>query len=173
RRNSFSSLTEKSTTIGFPNPLLSRMRSSCLACGRVLGNPSNTKPPAQSGRDSLSSTILITRSSGTSSPLSMIGRTFLPSSVPWLTASRNMSPVDRCGTPQLCATRFDWVPLPAPGGPRKIKACLRPIVTARPRLSTATTPHPALPYEPFVIPHHELRFQLLHGVHGYAHDDQQ
>src|SRR5258707_39285 len=32
---------------------------------------------------------------------------------------------------------------------------------------------PALPRKPFVIPHDQLSFQLLHGIHGHANDDQQ
>ena len=54
-----------------------------------------------------------------------------------------------------------------------MNARLMAIVTAGPTVSTATTAHPALAHESFVIPHDQLRFQLLHGVHGNTHDDQQ
>src|SRR6185437_7794430 len=34
-------------------------------------------------------------------------------------------------------------------------------------------PHPAFAHKPFVISHHQLRFELLHGIHGDLDDDQQ
>ena len=34
------------------------------------------------------------------------------------------------------------------------------------------TAQPALPSEPFVVPHDQLCLQLLHGIHGHAHYDQ-
>src|SRR5207302_8680386 len=33
------------------------------------------------------------------------------------------------------------------------------------------TAQPALPRKPFIVPHHQLRLELLHGIHGYADDD--
>src|SRR6202030_2501994 len=72
------------------------------------------------------------------------------------------------------ATRFACVPLPAPGGPRKITARFSDICrTAAPTALTATTPDSALPHEAVVIPHHELRFKLLHGIHRHANHNQQ
>src|ERR1700722_6843562 len=86
-------------------------------------------------------------------------------------ACRSMSPVDRCGTPHCLATRFDWVPLPAPGGPRKMYARLRGMLTAP---SAATAPHPtALADKAFVVAHDELRFERLHCIHRHAHDNQE
>src|SRR6185437_5055978 len=41
-----------------------------------------------------------------------------------------------------------------------------------PRLDTPA-PRTAAAREPFVIPHHELRLELLHGIHGHAHNNQQ
>ena len=38
---------------------------------------------------------------------------------------------------------------------------------------TATTPQLALSHKSFVVAHHQLRFDLLHRIHGHAHHDQQ
>src|SRR6202040_2307779 len=45
--------------------------------------------------------------------------------------------------------------------------------SAAPTALTATTPDSALPHEAVVIPHHELRFKLLHGIHRHANHNQQ
>src|SRR5258707_2703694 len=92
------------------------------ACATVRGKPSNTKPCAQSGCSMRAATIFSTSESGTSSPRSISGLAFAPSGVPLAMFSRNMSPVERCGTPYFLASSFAWVPFPAPGGPRKITA---------------------------------------------------
>ena len=42
-----------------------------------------------------------------------------PTAVSAATASRSMSPVDRCEIPYLALIRSAWVPFPAPGGPSK------------------------------------------------------
>src|SRR5580704_17618446 len=68
--------------------------------------------------------------------------------------------------------RFAWVPFPAPGGPRKITARFRGIVSAGSPALTSTTPNAALSHKPIVIPHYELRFQLLDRVDRHANDDQ-
>jgi hypothetical protein len=44
-----------------------------------------------------------------------------PISVPALTDSRSMSPVEIFGMPRSFAKRSAWVPLPAPGGPSMIR----------------------------------------------------
>src|SRR3989442_2131752 len=44
---------------------------------------------------------------------------FFPRSVPCATLCRKMLPVDICGTPMYGASFAAWVPLPAPGGPRR------------------------------------------------------
>ena len=65
--------------------------------------------------------ILTTTSSGTSSPLSMIALALRPISVPACTAARSMSPVDSWISPRLAAISLACVPLPAPGGPSRIR----------------------------------------------------
>src|SRR2546428_13026187 len=44
---------------------------------------------------------------------------FFPRSVPCATLCRKMLPVEMCGTPRYAASLAAWVPLPAPGGPRR------------------------------------------------------
>src|SRR6185436_7151933 len=44
----------------------------------------------------------------------------LPSGVPAFTAARSMSPVEICGMPNFSRMNCACVPLPAPGGPRRI-----------------------------------------------------
>ena len=60
-------------------------------------------------------------SSETRPPESMTFLAAMPSGVPALTAARSMSPVEICGMPNFSLMKVAWVPLPAPGGPRRIK----------------------------------------------------
>ena len=46
---------------------------------------------------------------------------FLPSSVSSLTLARSMSPVEMNGSWKSRCRRSAWVPLPAPGGPNRIR----------------------------------------------------
>ena len=62
-----------------------------------------------------------TTSSGTRSPLSMIALALRPISVPAFTAARSMSPVESWMSPCLAAISLACVPLPAPGGPSRIR----------------------------------------------------
>src|SRR6202522_3806953 len=174
RFSSVSGLTMNSITSGLPNPRRCRISSSFSACGIVRGNPSKMNPQVQSGRFSRSSTIPSTISSGTRSPRAMIGLASKPSSVPRVTASRNMSPVERCGRFSSFEIRLACVPFPAPGGPRKISASFAVTFSGdRFTLLAATATHSALAHETVVIPHHQLRFQLLHRIHRHADHDQQ
>src|SRR5271167_2247123 len=124
-----------------------------------------------------SATIFKTTESGTSSPRSMIGLAFNPSAVPLLTCSRSMSPVERCGMPNFLASSFACVPFPEPGGPRKITA-RSSFSTGRSFSATLSSPlaaaaQTALPRETLVIPHDELRLQLLHCIHRHADHDEE
>src|SRR5579864_8079787 len=132
-------------------------------------------PSAQSRRETRSSTMLRTRSSGTNSPRSMMALARKPSGVPRLACSRNISPVEIWGTPYSWAICLACVPLPAPGGPKKITA--RPSPFAASRASTGASgisPAPQLSFldEALVIAHDQLRFDLLNGIHGHADHDQ-
>ena len=67
------------------------------ACGSVRGKPSRINPFFfTSSLLSLSLTIPIVTSSGTSSPLSMNSLAFKPRGVSFFKFSRNMSPVEIC-----------------------------------------------------------------------------
>ncbi len=96
------------------------MASSSSAWVSVLGNPSRITPflrlPSTS-RSRIMPRIIL---SSTNLPASMIDLAFLPNSVPLAIASRNMSPVDSWTKPYLSIKRVACVPLPAPGGPRRI-----------------------------------------------------
>src|SRR5579864_400621 len=70
--------------------------------------------------------------------------------------------------------RWACVPLPAPGGPRKI--------TARPKFETTPPPRPSavapatqlsLLDKALVVPHHQLSLDLLDRIHRHADDDQE
>src|SRR3954462_1857172 len=60
-------------------------------------------------------------SSETSCPASMIFPASIPRGVFAARAARSMSPVEICGMPNFSRMKLAWVPLPAPGGPRRIK----------------------------------------------------
>src|SRR3954453_19599268 len=69
-----------------------------------------------------------------------------------------MLPVAMYGSPKSSTSRSAWVPLPAPGGPR------------RTRFSSGIGP--LLFQEALVVAHHELRLELLHRVERHADHDQ-
>src|SRR5437867_3711655 len=110
--------------------------------------------------------------SGTSEPFSMRGAICLPRAVPAAIASRSMSPVEIRGTLPQAARRAAWVPLPAPGGPRKMT---RSRGAGRISGLASTTDPPALAgaAEAVVVAHDQLGLDLGHGVHGHPDDDEQ
>src|ERR1700741_4405998 len=97
--------------------------------------------------------------------------------------------------------RLACVPLPAPGGPRRMTGsmvrtfasaielatsadfclpkrpppgCLRQLQRGTRRELPAPAPDPsATGSKPIVMAHNELRFNLRNGIHGYAHYDEQ
>src|SRR4029079_4809766 len=112
------------------------------------------------------------RSSGTSPPFSISGPATRPRAVPAAMASRSMSPVEIFGTRRCPARRAACVPLPAPGGPRKMTRA--PIAGSGLGLESATDPSPlARPSEALVVAHDELRVHLGHRVHGHPDDDEE
>src|SRR4051812_13941259 len=116
--------------------------------------------------------IPLSRSSGTSPPFSMRGPATRPRAVPAEMASRSMSPVEILGTRKWPASRPAWVPLPAPGGPRKMTRA--PNAGSGLGLAPATNPSPlAGTAEALVVTHDELRLHLGDGVHGHADDDEE
>src|SRR6266851_10326400 len=116
--------------------------------------------------------ISVSSSSGTRPPFSIRGPATRPRAVPAAMASRSMSPVEILGTRRWPARRPAWVPLPAPGGPRKMTRS--PIAGSGVGLASATDPSPlARSAEAFVVAHDELRLHLGHRVHGHADDDEE
>ena len=71
--------------------------------------------------------IPITISSGTSAPLAMMSLACRPTGVWAATAARSISPVESWTMPYFWTSRCAWVPLPAPGGPKRIN-----LMTIRP-----------------------------------------
>src|SRR5437764_12549959 len=103
------------------------------------------KPFSASGCSNRSITMRTTTSSGTRSPRSMKALASRPSGVSFVTFSRKMSPVPIRTTSNRSSSRWACVPFPAPGGPR-------------------STSRMTLPEEALVVPHQQLRLQLLHRL---------
>src|SRR6184192_882490 len=70
-----------------------------------------------------------------------------------------MSPVATCGTPRWRANLAAWVPLPAPGGPSRT-------------IRTVRWPPQGLFQEALVVPHQELRLELLGSLERDADRDE-
>src|SRR5712691_6361275 len=142
-----SSETTKSTLRG------ASIASSALACSVVRGKPSRSTFEVGSMRLSRLSTMRSMRSSGTRSPAAMTRAASLPTSLPWATSERRISPVDRCDIPNSRSTRAACVPLPLPGGPK-----MSPInsSTRRPALGQCHRPSSLPP------PLHLFIQQLVH-----------
>ena len=121
RRTRSSSGTSISSTAVMRRPSASNASPSASACARVRGKPSRMKPSRASSAPMRSTIRSITSSSGTSSPASMKPLAFMPSSVPSLTAARRMSPVATYGRRKSSCRRAACVPLPAPGGPKRMR----------------------------------------------------
>src|SRR6267378_2857856 len=89
-------------------------------------------------------------SSETNCPASMTFFAARPSGVPAFTAARNMSPVEICGMRKCSLMKLAWVPLPAPGGPRRISLTKAPRISEE-RFSRGAGRHelrrPAVPKE--------------------------
>src|SRR5215217_3995158 len=132
--------------------------ASASAWTTVRGKPSSRNPSSPSS-STLSRIIAITRSSGTSPPPSMCSLACRPRSVPSSTCSRSRSPVPMYGSPKSSVSREAWVPLPAPGGPSRIRF-------------NSLMKRASLLEEALVVAHHELRLELLHGVQRHADHDQ-
>src|SRR4051795_2635890 len=161
-----------SSTAVSRRPRRSISSPSASAWPAERGNPSSRKPSSPSS-SILSKIMEITSSSGTSLPLSMYSLACRPRSVSCRLCSRRRSPVPMYGSPKSSVRREACVPLPAPGGPSRIRfsSLIRIVV----RRSLACGDRRARPYslqEAFVVAHHELRLELLHRVQGHADDDQ-
>mmetsp|Transcript_14053 Transcript_14053/g.46870 ORF Transcript_14053/g.46870 Transcript_14053/m.46870 type:complete len:235 (+) Transcript_14053:201-905(+) len=120
-----SSATCSARTARTHSPVSARQASSICAWATVRGKPSRTNPCSQSDSVMRSLMMPTTMSSETSPPACMIAAACLPTSVPAATAARSMSPVESCGAPNLATSFGACVPLPEPGGPKRM-TMLRP-----------------------------------------------
>src|SRR3972149_1033792 len=132
----------------------------------VRGKPSRMQPFSQSLAWRRSRMMPSMMSSLTSCPASMIALAFLPSSVAFSAASRRMTPVEMCGTSSSAASFWACVPFPAPGGPNRMSLTMAVSLSA-------PSPDAAALHEAVVMPHDELAFDLLDGVHGDPNHDQE
>src|SRR5213078_3282880 len=145
-------------------PRSASIRSNASACGTVRGKPSRIKPRAASGWAIRSAIMSMMMSSGTSFPASMIALTRWASGLSEATARRSMSPVASCTSPCFSSRRFACVPLPAPGGPSRIRFIPD---------SSPAPPEPRLLDQPLILMGQKVRVDLRHGVHRHADDDQE
>src|SRR5436189_1976692 len=86
-----------------------------------------------------------------------------------------MSPVAMCGTLKSSRRRSAWVPLPAPGGPSRMRFISDTTAADYPAgegLEGGARSR-ALLQEALVTSHHQLRLQLLHRFQRDPDDDQQ
>src|SRR5919107_228203 len=87
-----------------------------------------------------------------------------------------MSPVATYASGKSSCRRSAWVPFPAPGGPSRMRLSSdigAMNSTTRPASGRGRGAGPYLLQEALVVAHHQLRLELLHGVEGDAHDDEQ
>src|SRR4051794_29255039 len=156
RLTTSSSSTTSSRTTSSGVPPSSSRSLNVFACGTLRGKPSSRNPLLASSSSSRDSTIPMVISSGTRSPASMYFFACCPSSVPWLTFARKMSPVEILGTPRCAEMNWACVPFPAPGGPTRTRR-----ITA-----------PPLAEEALVVTQHQLALDLLRGVEANADEDE-
>src|SRR6267142_2838246 len=102
----------------------------------------------------------MTTSSGTRSPRSMISFDLFPRSVPAAMAARSMSPVDNWGSRHSACRIFACVPLPAPGGPNRIRFIAR--------LFRPGAFETRLLDKTLILLGDEMALYLRHRVHGHA-----
>src|SRR3954453_15317178 len=150
-----SSATTSSRTTSSGVPPSSSRSLNVLAWGTLRGKPSSRNPLRASSSSSRDRTIPMVISSGTRSPASMNFFASWPSSVPWLTLARKMSPVEIFGTPRWAEMNWACVPFPAPGGPTRTSLISRPSAE-----------------EALVVAQHQLALDLLRGVETHADEDE-
>ena len=100
------------------------MSSNASAWAWVRGNPSKMKPLASRWASILLRIMPITMWSSTSSPWSMSSWAARPNWVSALISARSRSPVLRCTRSYRSIRKALWVPLPAPGGPKRMRFSL-------------------------------------------------
>src|SRR3954470_6670168 len=125
------------------------------------------KPRAMSGSSRRAERRLSTISSETSSPAAITAFALRPISVPAATAALSMSPVESWTIARCSTRRLAWVPLPAPGGPRR-----RMFIAAE-----SPAPEAALQLrlldQVAILVGDQVALDLGHRVHRHVDDDQQ
>src|SRR3989338_1871786 len=108
----------------------------------------------------------------TRSPRAMTSATLLPMAVPEVLASRSISPVESCTMARSSTRRLAWVPLPAPGGPRRMifaMSASAPCGGFGPALFAAQL---RLFDQAFILVRQKMRLDLVNRVHRHRHNDQ-
>src|ERR1017187_6220743 len=129
-------------------------------------------PAWASGSANRRSTSCSTTSSRTRAPECIVAATRTPNALPSRICSRSMSPVDICGTSRQFLRRLACVPFPEPGEPNKTTACVMESCVASECAAAPANP-PCPGRKALVMAHDQLRFNLVDGIHGHAHHDQQ
>src|SRR5579885_174976 len=127
-------------------------------------------PEEQSGAAKRSLTSSLTSSSGTSLPAWISLSALRPISSWAAICVRSISPVEMCGPFRHCWISFAWVPLPEPGEPNRIRAGAAAFLDSGAPAATDTARTWS---EPFIMPHNQLRFNLVHGIHRNTHHNEQ
>ena len=110
------------------------------------------------------------RGSGTRVPFSTYVRTSAPRVEPSRNEARNRSPVDTCGRPSSWASRICLGALARAGSTDHDEDQWR--LRRRPRAGRPRGSPGSLD-EPFVVTHHQLGLELLHGLHDHRDHDEQ
>src|SRR5579864_1387104 len=111
--------------------------------------------------------------SDTSPPDCRIPSTSCPKASFRAIRSRSMSPVEICGTPNASRNKFACVPLPEPGAPNMIRHIRLIDGTAASNAASSSADPARAGGEALVMPHDQLGLDLVHGIHGHTHHDQQ
>ena len=172
RRTSTSSGTTMSSTTSGPRP--STIRSSAVACTTVRGNPSSTNPQRASlavepllddpDHHVVADEVARPPSSSFAATAELgAGLHRLAQDV----AGRDLRQPPRAREPLRLRA------LARPGRPEHHDVQRRQAPSRRRTLLAPPPADPRLLHEAVVVPHDELRLDLLHGVHRHADDDQQ
>src|ERR1044072_1746911 len=115
----------------------------------------------------------LTIASLTSSPASITAFALRPTGEPHATAARSISPVDSWIIPRSPWSRWAWVPLPAPGGPRRMMFSMCGTLPLLPRLLPAAGLQLRLLDEVAILVGDQVALDLRDRIHREVDADQQ
>ncbi len=148
-------------------------RSSAAACIDRSREPVEDETRRASSRPSRSSTIAIITSSLTSRPASIAARADAAERRTRLhRLAQDVAGRDPRQRAPLGQT-FGLRPFAGAGRAEHHDVETRATAALRPHLLPSSPADACLLHEPVVVPHDELRLDLMHGVHRHADDDQQ